>query len=129
MRISKPVTEISEDLEYVWVTHLPNFSITRFEVENVSVEKNGDIRIKLKDSTIYENTIRVRNRGENTIVMKKCYHLTEADAALRLRAHYRNMNCDDIDVMAKRVIGDADDQDELVKNINKYSEKYPEMTI
>lgn len=128
MRITKIAGAIPFDQEFVWITHLPNFSIVKFKVKEVVLEKNGDMSIKLIDSNIYGDSITAKKRGKDH-VMKKSYHLSEADAALRLREHYRNINTDTKDAMTKRVIGDAKDKEVMMDNINSYAENYPEMTI
>ena len=128
MRITKITGVIPFDQEFVWLTHLPNFSIIKFKVDEVVMEKNGDITIKLLDSTIYGNSITARRRGKDH-EMKKSYHLSEADAALRLREHYRNINNDDKDSRTKRVLSDAKDKEAMIENINAYAENFPEMTI
>ncbi len=128
MRTSHDVNSIPMDLKKVWVTHLPNFSITEYAVKEVSIQKNGDIRIHLVDSDIYENIITAKSGGKK-VTMKRCYHLSEADAALRLREHYRKINADDRDATTKRVLGDTKDKDIMIDNINIYAEKFPEMTI
>ena len=123
---------IPEDIEFIWVTHLPDFSIAKFKVESIKHDGNGDILIKLIDSPIWGGVIRARKGGHATKtwwMMKKSYHLTEAEAALRLRAHYRELNSETVDTVTAKVASDAKDKDLTLENIDKYVFNYPEMTI
>lgn len=132
MKANNIILNIPSDLEYVWVTHLPNFTIERFEVDKVVHDKKGDILIKLNNSNIWGNTIRAKynpNGKKPQWVIKKSYHLTELDAALRLRDYYRGLNAKYVDKTTKRVYADAKDKDLTARNIEKFVEKYPEMTI
>ena len=85
----------------------------------------------LKNSNIFNDTVVVRKKQMEPLLfeMKKCYHLTEAEAVIRLREHYRKINSGDKDVITKRVIKDADDENIMIGNINYYIEQYPEMAI
>ncbi len=132
MRSSTVFDSIPTDVEHIWITHLPNFSIAKFEVASIDHDKNGDILIKLVDSPIWGDTIRAKRNGngkKDWWMMKKSYHLSESDAAVRLREHYRKMNNDTINSTTARVIGDAKDKELTLANIEKYVFNYPEMTI
>jgi len=123
---------IPEDVEFIWITHLPNFSIEKFKIDSINHDNNGDILIKLIDSSIWGDVIRAKKGGHSNKTwwtMKKSYHFSEAEAALRLRAHYRALNSETVDTTTERVIGDAKDKDLTLANIEKYVFNYPEMTI
>jgi hypothetical protein len=123
---------IPEDIEYIWVTHLPDFSINKFKVESITHANNGDVLIKLIDSSIWGGVIRAKKGGHSSKtwwIMKKSYHLTETEAALRLRAHYRELNADNIPVVTSKVFSDARNKELTLANIEKYILNYPEMTI
>ena len=132
MRASKVFSGIPDDITHIWVTNLPNFSIEKFQIESMEYEKNGDITIKLIDSSIWGNTIKARksgHEGKEWYMMKKSYHFTENEAALRLRDHYRNLNNEHVNPSASRVYNDADDKETTLANIEEFMSKYPEMTI
>ena len=76
MRLSIILEKISETIKYVWITNLPNFSIEKVEVVDVVREKNGDYNIKVADSSIYGNNIRVQKSSlgyqmKKVIIWKK----------------------------------------------------------
>lgn len=130
MRAPKVIETFEPNQEFIWVTHLPDFSIEKFEIETIDHDKNGDILIKLVDSNIYGNTIRAKknsNGNKEFWLMKKSYHLTESEAAHRLREHYRALHSEH--TVATRVLSDAKDKEITEANIEKYVINYPEMTI
>jgi len=123
---------IPEDIEHIWVTHLPDFSISKYKVGSIDHDKNGDILIRLIDSPVWGDVIRARKGGHATKewwMMKKSYHLSESDAAVRLRAHYRELNSENVDTITAKVLSDAKNKELTLANIEKYVLNYPEMTI
>jgi len=132
MRAPEVIYTIPDDLENIWITNLPNFTIEKYKVESVTSTKNGDKIIKVIDSTIWGNTIKARfnsNGDKEWYLMKRSYHLTETDAALRLRDHFRKMLAENVNPTTKRVLNDTKDMDLMMKNVEKFAENYPELTI
>jgi len=123
---------IPEDIEFIWITHLPDFSIAKYAVDSINHDNNGDILIRLVDSPVWGDVIRARKGGHTNKtwwVMKKSYHLTESDAAVRLRAHYRELNSEEVATTTAKVASDAKNKELTLANIEKYVLNYPEMTI
>jgi len=140
MRSSTVYTTLPDQIDYIWVTHLPNFEIQKFKVLEVTLDK--DINIKLENSNIYNDTIKIRlqNKDRGLYQMKRCYHLTESEAAIRLRNHFREIQKADIPLgkqlskenishSIERIIIDADSPEIFINNYNKFIENYPELTV
>ena len=128
MRLSIILDKMPENIEHVWVTNLPNFSIEKVKVDKVVREKNGDYTIKVEDSSIYGNNITVR-KSKLGYQMKKSYHLEEAHAALRMRDHYRKLLAEEKDSATTFIVSVTKDKETMIENIDKFTTAYPEMTI
>ena len=132
MRAPEVIYNIPEDLEYIWITNLPNFTIEKYKVESITTANNGDKLIKVIDSPIWGNAIKARfnsNGDKEWYLIKRSYHLTEISAALRLRDHFRKMLAENVNPTTKRVLNDTKDTDLMMKNVEKFVENYPELTI
>lgn len=132
MRASTLFNSIPSDMYYIWITHLPDFSIQNFKVTAIKHDKNGDILIQVADSPIWGNTIRAKKGGngkQDWWMMKKSYHISEADAVVRLRDYYRKLNSEKVDTITACVASDAKNKATTLENIEKYVLNYPEMIL
>jgi len=131
MRAPKMFEVVPEEIKSIWITHLPNFSINEFKVLSTKTRKNGDVVLYLEEGAgVYENMIvieHITKFDNHYYKMKKSYHLTEAEASIRLRDHFRALNANH--TVAERIVRDSTDKDMLELNIEKFMDAYPEMTI